>query len=197
MRRAYSAFVMILATSVSSSIGMGQAVLTPFGDMARFDTHLDHVVPVAVVAYENSPFGLTDRRSVQQEPPDEPLVLGTATLDLHDPAHTKFVFTMTNASNTPIPWNTVELLEERGGLSTDNRIVFSCPLAGRVDRDGTWQPGATVTIQIPIVGNCPLEPQGFVVFVRKTDAPEWAEQTAKIGIVLRTAFEKLLSQAQR
>jgi hypothetical protein len=196
MPRAYSAVVIILAMSASSSVGMPQ-VVAPFGDMARFDTHLDHVVPVAVVAYVNSPFTLADPRSVQQEPPDEPLVLGTATLDLRDRAHTKFVFTMTNASKIPIPWSTVELLEERGGLSTDNRFVFSCPLAGRVDRYGTWQPGATVTIRIPIVGNCPLEPQGFVVLVQKTDAPEYAEQTAKIGTVLRKAFEKLLSQSQR
>jgi hypothetical protein len=135
------------------SVGLTQ-VLTPFGDVARFDTRLDHVVPVAAAAYLDGPIALTDARPVA-DPPDEPFVLGSATLDLRDPSHAKVVFTMKNATERPIPWNTVELQEVRGGFSEDyGRFAFACSMSARADRYGAWEPGATVTVQIPIAPNC-------------------------------------------
>jgi hypothetical protein len=211
MRVTYSALIALLVASAVPSVGWAQ-VLTPFAG-ARNDQRLDHVVPVATVNLVGDMVALADARIVQ-DPSGEPFVLGAATLDLRDPSHAKIVFTMTNTSETPIPWNTVALKVARVTLLPDNgRLFFGCSLSGRAGHRGTWQPGARVTVQVPIApnANCLLlrksEPEGFLVYAgRELPHPDllagpddagWREVGRRENALFLRAFEKLRSLASQ
>ena len=209
MRIAYSALIAMVATAVPS-IGMAQ-------DLKPFPSHrnqaLDHVVPVATLSPLGEPMALADGRPVQDEP-GESFVLGTAILDLREPAHAKIVFAMTNATQMPMPWSTVSLRVVRATLLPDDGgPFFGCQISGRAGHQGDWQPGATVTVELPIApnGNClkdrKSEPQAFLVFVQSTGTPRYARQSGQDRAelnrtwngdkaLLRTAFEKLTSPGQ-
>jgi hypothetical protein len=169
-------------------------------------------VPVATVNLVGDMVALADPLVVE-DPGGEPFVLGTATLDLRDPAHAKIVFTMTNASDRPVPWNTVEVSVRRITLLPDNdRLFFGCGLSGRAAQQGTWAPGATVTVQVPIAPNVnclttPSEPQGFLIYAGRAlphpdltagpDHPGWSQVTRRENALFLRAFEKLRSQASQ
>jgi len=169
--------------------------------------------PVATLNLVGDMVALADARIVQ-DPSGEPFVLGAATLDLRDPARAKIVFTMRNASDMPMPWNTVELSVRRVTLLPDSdRLFFGCALSGRAGRQGTWQPGATVTVQVPIAPNANClrlrksEPEGFLVYAGSVlphpdvlagpDDAGWKEVGRRENALFRRAFEKLRSLASQ
>jgi hypothetical protein len=182
----------------------------------RHDLRLDHVVPVATVSRLGQPIALADAHPVQ-DASGEPFVLGAASLDLSDPSHAMVVFTLTNATETPIPRKSVYVWEysvwrdnrglvipsidgvpytnsrgQRGTYSPGYGVTLSA-----WDVPETWQPAATITLQMPIsqvpkTGEGELE--GFLVFV------EWFGQGRPRlgqlnGDMLRRAFLNLPSRA--
>ena len=215
MRIADSALLTLLVASAVPSVGFARALLDE--SHLRHDLHLDHVVPVATVSRLGQPVELADAHRVQ-DASGEPFVLGGATLDLSDPAHAMVAFTLTNATETPIPRKSVYVWEysvwrdKRGlvipsidGIPNPNdprRMSF--PGYGVTlsawDIPETWQPAASITLRMPIsqipkMGEGDL--QGFLVFVEwcGQGRPRLGQFNAETNSMLRGAALKLSSQA--
>jgi hypothetical protein len=217
MRIAYSALLTLLVASAVPSVGVAQVFLPE--SRLRHDLRLDHVVPVATVSRLGQPIALADAHPVQ-DASGEPYVLGAATLDLSDPSHATVVFTLTNATETPIPRRSMyvwahSVWRDRRGLVLPSIDGIQNPNGGARtmgwpgygvslsawDIPETWQPAASITLRMPIsqvpkVGEGEL--QGFLVFV------EWLGQSfparptstdSKTGNMLRRAFLELSSRA--
>ena len=217
MRIAYSTVMTLLLVSAIPAIGLAQ-VLSPFRDTDQREHRLDRLVSVATVNLVGDVVALADSRVVD-DPTGEPFVLGAATLDLRDPSHAQIVFSMTNASTEPIPWNTVELSVRRvTPVPLDDQIkgapaLFFCAhgaLAGHPSRPtspkGAWQPGATVTVQVPVADDCfrrseAADPLAFLVYAGSElphpdlllgpSDPGWSAVAARNKALFRRAFEKL------
>ena len=217
MRIAYSTVMTLLLGSAVPASGLAQ-VLTPFSD--QHPAHrLDRLVPVATVNLVGDVVALDDPLVVD-DPTGEPFVLGAASLDLRDPSHAQIVFSMTNASSEPIPWNTVELTVRRVTpvpVEDQNNgapaLFFGCRhgvLAGHPSRPtspkGAWQPGATVTVQVPVADDClrrfeTADPLAFLVYAGSVlphpdlllgpSDPGWSAVAARNNALFRRAFEKL------
>ena len=223
MRIAYSTVMTLLLGSAVPAIGLAQ-VLTPFSD--QHPAHrLDRLVPVATVNLVGDVVALDDPLVVD-DPTGEPFVLGAASLDLRDPSHAQIVFSMTNASSEPIPWNTVELTVRRVTpvpVEDQNKgapaLFFGCrhgALAGHASRPtspkGAWQPGATVTVQVPVADDClrrfeKADPLAFLVYAGSVlphpdlllgpSDPGWSAVGARNNALFRRAFEKLTEHSGR
>jgi hypothetical protein len=220
MRITYSALITLMLASAVPSVGLAQ-VLSPFlGKTLREERRLDHVVPVATVNLVGDMVALADPRVVD-DPSGEPFVLGAASLDLRDPSHAKITFTMTNISSEPMPWDTVrfdvrsvtrpDVVDRMRGAPA---LFIGCRI-GRLGLAGSprelWQPGATVTVQVPIAPytNCTQgsELQGFLVYAGSVlphpdlllgpSAPGWDEAAAEEKALFHRAFEKLTSRTQQ
>jgi hypothetical protein len=198
MRIAHTTAIALLLAGAISSASSAQ-VLTPF-QTPKADQRLDQAVPVASVSLIGEPIALADARPVQ-DPTGEPFVLGSAMLDMRDPAHAKFVFAMTNASDVPIPWEKIELDYVRAQWNPDNdRFFFGTGIYGAAGHHGTWQPGSTVTVQLPIPLDSPkMGPlQGLLVLVKSTDTPRWrARGYSTDSALLQRAFEKVVPHTQQ
>ncbi len=207
MRIAYPALMSLVTVSVVTSVGSAQ-VLTPLSGGQHFG--LDHAVPVATVSRVGDIVAPGGARIVQDQR-GEPFVLGAATLDLRDPSNAKIVFTMTNPADTAIALNDVEITAHTmvSAVPDDGRPAVALNLrSGRAARHGggELQPGATMTVQIPIsapacLNTCRL--RGFLVSVgRESPHPPlsngpsdaaWREVGRREGAILRRAFAKVLS----
>lgn len=218
MRIPLSAFAVFVVTAAIPSTGIAQ-VLAPFRPAPR-EHRLEHVVPVATVNLVGDVVELADPVIVQV-PSAEPFVLGAASLDLRDPAHGTIRFTMTNASRRPIPWNTVEFSVERADpVPMEDQMrgapdLFFCRLSRRglaAFPQELWQPGVTVAVQVPIVGDClrraePADPLGFLVYAGRMlphpdlslgpPDPAWEHFGTLRTALLRRAIEKLTSTTQQ
>src|SRR4051812_7941951 len=155
-------------------------------------------VPVAVVTRANDAIAVADAR------PYDTFILGTATLDKRDTACTKVAFTMRNATDQPIPLTNVDLHGVRvNRRQTDGHLSTACsigvgPIDRRFTRDTTLQPGATVTVEVPIARECPLlgDTVGFLVSIR-SDGTTWVGDGRPVwpGPDPRTVQENALLQA--
>jgi hypothetical protein len=181
MRVVYSAFVTLLAVCAAPSTGVAQ-VLLPFEGKPwpGYNERLDRAVPVATVSRVGDIFALADARIVE-DGHGEPFVLGSATLDLRDPAHAKVVFTMTNVTGTPILFTDVMIHEVLLCATGDRERPFAFPQVGARPADGMYdprvfQPGEQVTVQIPIPPSCPMrsEPLSILVRVGRPGPGEWS-----------------------
>jgi hypothetical protein len=169
--------VILLAGSAVPSVGSAQVLtLQPL----RYASSLDHAVPVATVSLVGDIVALGGARIVEDSY-GEPFVLGGATLDVSVPSRAKVVFTMTNATETPIPLRDV-MVYERTMLSASSKYLRGVtvgaphmPLSASgwraaLPRSGEeLQPGASLTVEVPISspvcdkGECQAD--GFIVFV--------------------------------
>lgn len=185
MRILYSAFVTLLAMTAVPAVGVAQ-VLLPFEGKPwpTYNERLDRAVPVATVSHVGDMFALADARTVE-DGHGEPFVLGSATLDLRDPAHAKVVFTMTNVTGTPILFTDVMIDEVLLCATGDRERPFAFPQVGGRPADGMhdpreFQPGEKMTVQIPIPPSCPMrsEPVGILVRVGRPSPAEWSSTPA-------------------
>jgi hypothetical protein len=217
MRVAYSALMILVMASAVPSVGEAQ-VLNPFGDPGKHDrARLDHVVPVATVSRVGDIVALADARVVQ-DPSGEPFVLGAATLDVRDPSHARIVFTVANATGRPLPLNDLDVIERTMVSSRPDNGRPPVPLNELAVRaaphgQGELQPGASVTIQIPISApDCrnasACELRGFLVFVGRDlthpdlrtttpSDPAWLEVGLREKALFVRAFGTLLSEAHQ
>lgn len=175
---------------------IGQAV-TPFSVTPGYVQHLDRRVPVATVAPIGQPMALAGALRVETAP--EPFVLGAATIDLGDPSRAAVVFTMTNATDTPIRRNTVVIEEYSVMIRPETREFFFPSLGGRLEPPGmtstAWRPGQQITVRIPI-SPVPKDGalQGFLVLVQTDDTPRRAGGDSALLI---RAFERLKATSAR
>ena len=214
MRMGHPVLMSLLLGSAIPSVAFAQAFLAE--SHLRHDLYLDHVVPVATVSRLGQPIELADAHRVQ-DASGEPFVLGAATLDVSDPSHATVVFTLTNATETPIPRKSVYVWEysvwrdKRGlvipsidGILNPNRSDpwrIGFPGYGVTlsawDVPETWQPATSITLRMPI-SQVPKtgegELQGFLVFVEwfGQGRPHLGEQNRDM---LRRAFLTLSPQA--
>jgi hypothetical protein len=181
MRSVYSAFVVLLALCAAPAMGAAQ-VLLPFEGKPwpTYNERLDRAVPVATVSHVGDMFAFAGARVVD-DGHGEPFVLGAASLDLRDPAHAKVVLTMTNVTGVPILFTDVMIHEVLLCATGDRQRPFAFPQVGGRPADGIYdprefQPGETVTIQIPIPPSCPArsEPLSILVRVGRPSPAEWS-----------------------
>src|SRR5262249_12109469 len=94
-------------------------------------------------------------------------------LDLKDPEHPKVVFAIANGGQAPIPLSSV-LIDERtiNQRPEDGAIFVPCSASYFLSQPGrgdtTLQPGATITVTMPVGPHCPaIGPVvGFLVYLR-------------------------------
>jgi len=98
MRSASSAFVVVLAVTAAPSVAAAQVLSL---DQVGYRYSFDRQVPAATVSLVDDIVVLGGARVVN-DPYGEPFVLGDATVDVRVPYRAKVVFTMTNATATPI-----------------------------------------------------------------------------------------------
>jgi hypothetical protein len=176
MRIAQSALVfLLLATAPSESFAQ---IVIPYKDADNRHTagRLDHAVPVATVIRS------TDSAIALPDPEEgDGFVLGAAKLDLKDPEHPMVAFIITNAAQTPMPLSTVWVKEVRvNSRAEDGHIVMGCstgPWLGTPGRgDTALQPGATISVEMPIAPRCPAlgETVGFLVYLH-SDGRAWVQ----------------------
>lgn len=197
MRMAYSLLLTPLAVTAAPSVGYAQ-VLVPCQPR---DEAIKEAVPVATVTRLGDAITLAN---AQQE---DTFVLGAATLDMKDPKCTRIAFTMTNATDTPISLANVSLHGVR--MTWTDSPLHGFPLKSacsitvgsidhRIAKNTTLQPGATLTVEMPIARGCPAlgRTVGFFVSIRSDGTPWWSgdtsveEQTAEAAL-FRKAFETL------
>jgi len=119
---------------------------------------------------------------------------------------------MTNATDEPIRWDTVELKEFRILARRDESLVIGGLVGGRASQRGTWAPRETVTVQLPLAPDSPKlgTLQGFIVLVQSTGtdtgryAPRFASYPTESEDLWQTdrtlilrAFNTLTVSAQR
>jgi hypothetical protein len=202
MRIAYSALMSVLLASAVPSVCFAQ-VSVPCHSR---DQTSKEVVPVATMTRLGDAIALADAQ------PEDVFVLGSAKLDMKDPACTKIVFTMTNATGSPISLTNVSLHGVRMTLSDSPvnglPLKSACSIGiGSIDHrfvtNTTLAPGATVTVDMPVARGCPNlgRTVGFLVSIRSDGTDWWAgdtphyEQTREAAL-LRRAFETLTATKQ-
>jgi hypothetical protein len=154
-----------------------QLSLQPYGG----DFRLDHDVPVATVSLVGDIVTLGSARTVTDSY-GAPFVLGAATLDRHDPAAPRIVFTMANTSGAPIRLSDV-VIYERTMLAAQRfrDVTVGAPympssaagwFAANPGSTDELPPGEQLTVRVPISPtNCTgasCDADGFVVFVGRT-----------------------------
>ena len=196
MRIAWLALVSSLTVATLPVPRSAQEVLTPFERPLHYEQRLDRPVPVATLSPIGQPMALAGAQRV--EGPPEPFMLGAATLDLSDRSRATLVFAMTNATDAPIPRNTVVIEEYSVMVRPGGEFVFPSIgglLAPRGKPTQMWRPGETITVQIPI---SPVPKDGtlqaFLVLVQAGESPRRAGGDQRL---LRTALETLLSHGRR
>lgn len=214
MRIVHTAFVILPAVCVVSSVGFAQ-VLVPFPTPTNYDSGLDHSLPVATFSRVGDIVAL-DKGRVVQDPSGVPFVLGAATLDLRDAAHAKVVFNIANTTATPIALNDVSIaINTMFAILPDGTVhAGHNSYSGRAsrDREQYLQPGASVSVQIPVsdprcaVYNGECETRGFLVFVGRaaplpnpdtTGPAVAARRGSSTDVPMRTkVFEALITAAR-
>lgn len=195
MRVGLMSFLLVAIPSVSFA-----QVVVPCRSL---DVTTKALLPVATVTRLGDAIALADAQ------PRDTFVLGAATLEMKDPACTKIAFTMTNATDAPIALTNVSLHSVRVNAgAADGRLYTACStdiptVDRRFSKDATLQPGATVSVEMPIARDCPsLGPTvGFLVSIRSDGSHWWLGdtpvefQTAEAAR-LRKAFETLVASKQ-
>ena len=189
MRITRSAVGMLLTMSALAVSDQTQ-VVTPFEMPAGYKQRLDHAVPVATVTRMGQPIALAGAKAVTTAM--EPFMLGPATLDLRVPSHATLVFTMTNATDTPILRHNVLIEEYSVTVRADDDEFLFPTIGGHLESPEsrtTWRPGETITVQLPI---SPVPEgarlQAFIVLIQSVDTPRRADGEKEL---LRAAFERI------
>jgi hypothetical protein len=189
MRIAYSVVITLLAMSAVPAPISAQ-VLTPFANEPHHwvadMTKLDHPVPVAIVSRVGDSV-ILDNPRVLQDSSGERFVLGTATMDLSDPALPRIIFGITNATTTPLPLRDVQISED-SMFWLPGRARPLAAIGGKYGRasraeTAVLQPGARVMVQIPISDahlvdhtrtaiDETVELAGFFVSVGRAETPD-------------------------
>ena len=199
--RMQTAVLTLLVTSAVPSVGFAQLVIPYTQSYDNLVDRLDHVLPVATVTRPVDGIALADPH------PGDGFVLGGATLDLKNPDRPVVAFTMTNATEMPILLSTVYVHEVRVNLpSADGSVVVACSTSPWLSHPGqgdkALQPGATVSVRMPIAPRCGPTlgaTVGFLVYLQ-AGGPSFAESRStwdQHHAMLRKAFEQLRSQAQQ
>ena len=207
MRCVHTAVLTLLAASAVPSVAFAQIVI-PYRNFHSAD-RLDHALPVATVTRTGDPIALVSPQA------GDGFVLGAATLDLKDPDHPMIVFAISNGREMPIPLSRVGVnVRAVNAPADDGALLFVCGYSGyltnimmahrAVSVDTTLQPGATLTVAMPVGPHChpyadgrqqgPLV--GFLVHLEYSDGPvNWGARHAEINALSRSAFEKLRSHS--
>jgi hypothetical protein len=210
MRRACSAFVVLLAVCAAPSAEAIQHVLTPFHDALLEQQNLDHAVPIATVPRVGSIVALADARIVQN-PSGQPFVLGAATLDVTNISSPRIGFTMTNTTQQPIQLSDVFI--EAQTMAVDKgyaRYLGSLEgQAGSSLAGEQLQPGATIVVDMPISPltisarylDTKYKTWGFLVLVGEWPGPAsnraaWDDWKLSESL-LEQAFATLISEGKR
>lgn len=201
MRAVPATTLTLLLISAAPSISFAQ-VLTPFDSFPSppYNERLDHPVPVATVARVGDIIALDGGRTVE-DGRGEPFVLGAATLDLRDRAHAKILFTMANATETPILLDDVVVQEARfcsvPGQNHPVGFPFVGGRAGGFHGAEELPPGGRVTVQIPVPPNCAGKGVDTVGIVVRVGRPGPHESSSSPSIRATTTFypdKELLSR---
>src|ERR1051326_2538659 len=153
MRNVHTTVLTLLVVTAVPSVGVAQVLtLEPSGGRRQ---SLDHAVPVATVSLVGDIVSLDGGRIVQDSY-GEPFVLGTAKLDLSDRSQTKVVFTMANATETPIPLEDVVVYGRTITSATYVRAAVGAPYTptSAAGMRAAWlgsgevlQPGASLPVE--------------------------------------------------
>lgn len=210
MRRACSGIVTLLAMCAVPPIDGAQQAVTVFDNTPHDRQRLEHPVPVATVSRVGDIVALGDARIVPN-PPGEPFVVGAATLNVSDPSHPRIGFTMTNTTPQPVDLSAVFVEANTMGADIQGNIR---PLGGLSGLAGSpsgteqLQPGATITVAMPIppmaVSACYLDDKygkrwGFLVLVGEYPGPasNGVDREQRSWKLLNKAFLMLVSEASR
>jgi hypothetical protein len=220
MRIVHIALTSLLLGGAVPSVSFAQVVIPYTKAAASLVDRLDHSVPVAtVVRSTDSAIGLAYPK------PGDGFVLGSAKLDLKDPDHPMVAFTMTNGAQTPMLLSTVITSVWRvNSRAEDGHIAISCMTEPWLSKPGPadtgLQPGATISVEMPIAPRCGPglgETVGFLVYLHsggvawvhaeyeelkarnEADPNRWGPDPAAVeeSAFLHRAFEKLLSLSQQ
>ncbi len=206
MRIAYPAVLTLVVVTMVPSVSFAQIVIPYTEAEGNHTDRLDQVLPAATVTRSTDAITLADPHQ------GDGFVIGAAKVDIKDPDHPMLVITIGNGSETPIPLSSVgiHVATVNASMGDSAALYVSCGYAGRLDsfvrRAGspitTLQPGATVTMAMPAGPHCgpdrngPRPAVGFLVHV-SSDGTGAALVDLAEDALLRSAFEKLRSQAQQ
>jgi hypothetical protein len=212
MRIAQSVSLGLLLATVPS-VSFAQIVLPYSAGEAnhtdRLDPHhLDHTLLVATVTRVGDGVALTNPQQ------GDGFFIGDATLDLKNPDRPMVVFTMTNGTESPIPFSRIDIHVATVNASTGNAsLAVSCGYGGVslttflnvkhvTYKETALSPGATLTVAMPVGPHCgpdtygPRPAIGFLVHVSSDGTGARLADPVEDAF-LRSAFEQLRSQTQQ
>jgi len=122
-------------------------------------------------------------------------------LDLKDRQHPIVVFKISNVAEKPIPLSEVGFRSVRVNLRLeDGQLLVSCGVWSHLSQpdpgDKALQPGAVITVSVPVPPMCPgrAETVGFLVYLESVK-PSPTSALRQTDALLRNAF-LLLRQTQ-